>query len=824
MLIRTLLREEIIFRNSKYYSRYNNLLFIYVLYILMGTGLVKNYNVDKEPYLTAGYKNLWKVYKGTHKIRETLASIFVLDKKSIDVYSNKDEREELLLLLKKEAQAIQKFKHPGILGVQESLLEDKSTLVYVTEYVPHSLSSWLATGLVSKLEIKLLFIEVCEVFRFLQEDAKVIHSNISPDCIFLDEKGKLKLSGFNLTINDPPVNGAEFILKQTYNNTYPNLSFISPDVIFNKKINYKSDNFSLGLLLSYLLNKTSQSPKEGNLIELPSNNVDTYKRFFDNNFSTKMNLYLSNLDQDDKLIITELLNKSESNRPSISEIKDNKWFQDFKLNALTFIDNLEANDQNKNKVFLTQFPSILSQFDEKIVKKKILPKFLDVLHLETLIVLVTPCIISIAESKTIDVNFETVIWPNLKSIFKMKQIPAATLFYLITKVEFIANNLSQSEFTNHMLNIVCKSLDCDVPKIQAVVLQNLSSISKKIESQVFKNQIYQRLANILLSTKNFELMLAILKNLKSTLTLLDKTTINDNLLMILEKLRKQNNKLETCKYLVDIYEEISIVVNIESIANKILPNLISILVSGEITQELFSNIMQIVQKYLDKIKAFRQKDFSSVKESTFPLGDDMMKGQGGLYEVNSTNTSNTNSMDFLSQFFNKSSTSSNQNQFIPQINTSQNNQKLNDNNNMIDFSDLDSKPKNSNIPNSQSNIKKHDSKKDLFEELNFDDTNKNKQNIKHDVNYDAFFNEFDNKPKKPIQQTNKINDNLNFDFLTSSTQQNKQQIPISFDNVQKQTVKKDDPFNFDDLLSGSKQPTKDIKKPKKNDLEDLLNF
>ena len=68
----------------------------------------------------------------------------------------------------------------------------------------------------------------------------------------------------------------------------------------------------------------------------------------------------------------------------------------------------------------------------------------------------------------------------------------------------------------------------------------------------------------------------------------------------------------------------------------------------------------------------------------------MIKGQGGIFETPINNTGNVNSMDFLSQFFNKSSTISNQNQSTIQNSTSQNNQKPSINsinsNNIIDFS------------------------------------------------------------------------------------------------------------------------------------------
>ena len=47
----------------------------------MGSQLLKNYNVEKECFLTAGYNNYWKVYKGVHKERKIDVSVFVFEKK-----------------------------------------------------------------------------------------------------------------------------------------------------------------------------------------------------------------------------------------------------------------------------------------------------------------------------------------------------------------------------------------------------------------------------------------------------------------------------------------------------------------------------------------------------------------------------------------------------------------------------------------------------------------------------------------------------------------------------------------------------------------------
>ena len=176
-----------------------------------------------------------------------------------------------------------------------------------------------------------------------------------------------------------------------------------------------------------------------------------------------------------------------------------------------------------------------------------------------------PCVFIISEkyTETKSINFESEIWPNIKSLFKLKQMSAGSLFFLINKIEYIAKNISQSEFTNHMLNIICKALDSNIVKLQKAVFSNLSIITKNLESHTFKNSIYLRMISILMQTQHQEVKLIILNSLKENYKLLDQTTINDSFLNTLEKLRKMDTNTVICLKIVDIYEEIAKVVSIE---------------------------------------------------------------------------------------------------------------------------------------------------------------------------------------------------------------------------------------------------------------------
>ena len=147
----------------------------------------------------------------------------------------------------------------------------------------------------------------------------------------------------------------------------------------------------------------------------------------------------------------------------------------------------------------------------------------------------------------------------------MKQIPAAALYFILSKLNFLAEKISNTEFSSNMLNIICKALDCGVAKIQAVVMENLLFIIKKIDSLAFKNQIFPRLVNIVLNTSSNSLKVAILKSWTSIYSLLDQNIINESLLNTLEKIRKNDNNSEICMCLVNIYEEIAKVVSVEVI-------------------------------------------------------------------------------------------------------------------------------------------------------------------------------------------------------------------------------------------------------------------
>ena len=771
----------------------------------MGNELFGEYNITKEPFLTGGYLNLWKIHKGVHKERKQNVCIFVYQKKELSKFK-KEEQNDILNALKKEAQSLIKYKHPSILGIVEPLIEDKNSIGFVTEEFNHTLSSWIEKINPSKLEIKQMIIELCKVINFLHSDAHSIHTNFNPYNIFIDKEYKIKISGLNFAINDPPLQGGEINISS---GATPNLSYCAPEIIKNSKAFYTSDIFSVGLIIYNLLNYHLKSSNRV-LLELNNNNVLSY-----NSALMNMNNLLkkSNFENEDMNLLNLLLNIEPQNRPGIKELLDNEWFNDPKLKALNFLENLNANEQSKNIEFLQKLPKIIYMFENKIILNRFLPSLLNALKNENLINSSLPAIFSICENTNLKLSFSSNVWPHLKELFKLKSLPAASIYFLISKVQYIGDNISNSEFTSNFLNLICKAMDCNVAKIQTIVAENLQYITKKIDSLAFKNQIYPRILQIIANTNSRPLKIEFLKKIKELYTKLDQNIINESLLNNLEKIRKADNNNEICMTIADIYEEIAKIVNIEGIANKILPNLISMLVGGNITKTNFDTIMKLVQTYLDRIRKTRFND----------LADDANSIATTIMNNNNNNTNNNKSQEdnFMDSLLNQSNNNNNNNNkgndkddflnsffgnsqsFTSTFNNNNNNNTFNSNQNISN--------NNNNLGFSNTNSSSSNNNQNLFDGLSTNTPSfvkKSNTNTSTTINNNNFdFNLTNSSNNKPASITNNNNMfsnltlNTNSNTKTTSTNSNLNTFNLNFSNTNNSNQNKSHDSMLNNLMS-----------------------
>lgn len=185
-----------------------------------------NYTVTTTPSSTSGP---WKIYDAKKKSTGKTASVFVLDRKSLEnqgaslgrssASSLKRATEEVIERLKKEASSLARLRHPNVLELVEPVEDTRSGgLQFATETVTACLSGLLqekddqerGVGVggrssryvtedseggrrrreleIDELEIQKGLLQISKALEFLHDNAGLVHGNLTPDAVFVNAK------------------------------------------------------------------------------------------------------------------------------------------------------------------------------------------------------------------------------------------------------------------------------------------------------------------------------------------------------------------------------------------------------------------------------------------------------------------------------------------------------------------------------------------------------------------------------------------------------------------------------------------------------------
>lgn len=225
---------------------------------------------------SGGPELLWKIYKGYKRSTKQEAAIFVLEKRQLDKY-NKTDREIILEQLRRGVTQLTKIRHPRILTVQHPLEESRESLAFATEPVFASLANVLGKTVnmpqpanmsdfkLFDIEIKYGLLQIGEGLAFLHNDVKLLHRNVCPESIIINQQGSWKIFGFDFCIhNNNPGSTQPTYPFQEYNYSLPTvaqppLDYLAPEYILTKSHSNAADMFSLGMLIYSLYSINGQS-------------------------------------------------------------------------------------------------------------------------------------------------------------------------------------------------------------------------------------------------------------------------------------------------------------------------------------------------------------------------------------------------------------------------------------------------------------------------------------------------------------------------------------------------------------------------------------
>lgn len=388
------------------------------------SNITQNYTLSTQPSSIAG---AWKVFDGKSKKTGKVVSVFVFDRKVLEAgggagggsfdngrssaATRRKVQEEVVERLKKEASALARLRHPSILELAEPVEETRGGgLMFATEPITATLATLLReqehTGSRSaryrrdgdgeqkemdldELEIQKGLLQVAKGLEFLHESAGLVHGNLTPDAIYINQKSDWKISALafagppdssNTTTQSavPPIALSELLY---YDPRLPkgvqlDINYTSPDFVLDTNISAGADMFSLGLIMIALYNAPHESPLKTN------NNISSYKKLFASSSSvpSASNNFLSSKPLPRELtsdVLPRLITRRPATRMSAREFQESSFFDNILVNTIRFLDTLPAKSASEKTQFLRGLPRVLDQFPKSVLQKKVLPALLE---------------------------------------------------------------------------------------------------------------------------------------------------------------------------------------------------------------------------------------------------------------------------------------------------------------------------------------------------------------------------------------------------------------------------------------------------------------
>lgn len=515
-----------------------------------------NYSIAPQPSSTSGP---WKIFDAKRKSTGKAASVFVLDRKSLEPQSGglgssrgggsslKSAHQEVVERLKREASSLARLRHPSILELAEPVEEtSKGGLMFATEPVTASLASLLAEkdeqersgGVggrgsrfvveeqdgtrhrreleIDELEIQKGLLQLGKGLEFLHESAGLVHANLTPDAILVNAKGDWKIAGLGFCGPHESCTAATSLvpiqLFEVLNHdprlprgVQLNLDYTSPDFVLDNTVVASADMFSLGLLILALYNSPHSSPLS------TGGSLSSYKRIFSNASSvpTQNNNFLvpTSHPLPTKLkteLLPKLITRRPANRLTAKEFQEASYFDNILVSTMRFLDALPAKTPNEKAQFMRGLPRIMPQFPKSVLEKKVLPALLEEMKDKDILALIMTNVFAMVKAMPNGKRaFTERVVPRLREIFLAKPTAGAErdtskeggLMVLLENMETAAQNCSGKEFRDNILPVILLALESPTHGLVDAALQTLPHVLPVLDFSTIKNELFPVIAN-----------------------------------------------------------------------------------------------------------------------------------------------------------------------------------------------------------------------------------------------------------------------------------------------------------------------------------------
>ena len=642
------------------------------------SNITANYEITKQPTAIAG---AWTIFDAKKKSTNIQASVFVFKRESLDAASGgfgarvsatsiRKAQDEVLERLKKEASSLARLRHPSILQLVEPVEETRSGgLMFATEPVLASLSGALAqqdsgdSGStpgrshredrvskafrdveVDELEVQKGLLQVAKGLEFLHDSAKLVHGNLNPDAIFINEKSDWKISG--LAFAGPP-DGAEghqpipqISLSEVLHNdaripryVQLDLDYTSPDFVLDSNVTFAADIFSLGLILLACYRKPHVSPIETN------GSQSTYKRVCSNasTIPNPSNNYLSAnaLPQELSQTLPRVLARRPAQRMNAAEFQQSQYFDNILVNTMRFLDALPAKTSAEKSQFMSGLPRVMPQFPASVLAKKVLTALLDEMKDRDLLALILQNVFKIISMipNGKDVVSNKVL-PQMREIFLSKakteevdKSREAGLLVILENLQIIADNCSATQFKDDVLPVLHAAMESSTHSLTDAALQKLPLILPLIDFSTVKHDLFPVVANVFAKTSSLNIKVRGLEALgvlcgvgdgrgaagddfvgsaefpqsqTKTRSMLDKYTMQEKVVPLLKAVKTKEPAVIMAS--LKVLRQVGQAADIEFLASEVMPILWTFALGPLLDLSQFKSYMDVIKSLSAKIE------------------------------------------------------------------------------------------------------------------------------------------------------------------------------------------------------------------------------
>ncbi|KIJ60622.1 hypothetical protein HYDPIDRAFT_98218 [Hydnomerulius pinastri MD-312] len=544
---------------------------------------------------------LWKVQGASHKVTNKRVSVWTFDKRAEMEGLGPLSRERVLEVLKAEATALSRLRHPSILEMVEPLEETRNELIFATEPVLSPLDISIPRGPhftalveLDEIEIQKGILQLCKGLSFLHSSAKLIHSNLKPECVIINDSGDWKISGLGLTIPLTTADGTptrwEFPGFDGRVPSYIQRSFdyIAPEYALDEVLVTASDMYSLGALI-YAVHCKGKPPfsNHGSLGGLRDN-------------AGRPVPDIGQLDSDLQDLLRSLITRGSQSRPTPSTLPSHSFFSSLPISTLNFLDrsNFTAKTREEKISFMKGLTGVLSRFSEGLRIRKILPSLLEEMKDTHLLPYILPNVFAISNILSAS-QFAQLVLPSLKPLFTIKD-PPQNMLTLLDNLEMLQSKTEKGVFREQVLPLVYNALESEHAVVQEHALKVVPNLCETIDYAEVSGVLFPRVALVFTKTKILSVKVATLVTFLSMVKTLDQSNLTQKLCPLLSKIRTKEPAVMMAT--LSVQEAMGFKVDREAVATLVLPQLWSMSMGPLLNIEQFQRFMGAIRKLGDRVE------------------------------------------------------------------------------------------------------------------------------------------------------------------------------------------------------------------------------